>query len=176
MYSAWPAFQYEGSASRPEGVCAAKNTATLSMSWSLSPAAMGCITGFLRVPVLKRRSCSAMYTAFWPARRGHTGFWLLPFGPWQEKQTAARVAPACTEPSAYGLGVTGAVAVVALPVGVAGPTAAGLELVVFAGGGAWSAAQRLHERTDNSAAEVVASRALFAIVSLFPRVSAVMRK
>src|SRR6185437_9272029 len=96
-------------------------------------------------------------------------------------------APACTEPSAYGSGVTGGVAAAGLPVGVAEPAAAWLEFVecVAAGAGAGPAgparetagtaaarASAPAPMTDNSTAEAVASGALFAIVSLFPRVLA----
>src|ERR1700722_16635592 len=60
--------------------------------------------GLSRVPARNSRSCSAMYTALWPARRGHWGvsLLLLPLGPWQEEHTADFVAPAAAVPCANG--------------------------------------------------------------------------
>src|SRR4029079_19602253 len=98
-YSASPAFQYEGSASRPAGVWAAKKAARSAMSWSVSGSTMGCMTGLLRFLALNMPSCSRMYTAFWPARLGHSGLELLPLTPWQAVQTAALVAPASADPT-----------------------------------------------------------------------------
>ena len=72
------------------------------MSWSLSEAASGCITGLARTPERNSRSCCAMYTAFWPARRGHSGLVLLPSGPWQAAHTAALVAPSAALPLVNG--------------------------------------------------------------------------
>src|SRR5579863_7920209 len=81
------------------------------MSWSLSPVASGRMTGLLRTPERNRRSCSAMYTALCPARRGQSGLVLLPFGPWQEEHTAALVAPLVVLPWVKGRsGVAGGAA------------------------------------------------------------------
>src|SRR5580704_12709020 len=94
-----------------------------------------------RVPARNSLSCSAMYTALWPARRGHWGvsLLLLPLGPWQEEHTADLVAPAAAVPCANGsIGPEPAAgSVVAAPVAVgalagAGAAAAG----AVAGGGA----------------------------------------
>src|SRR5580692_9436255 len=68
------------------------------MSWSDSALTIGIITGLARAPDLNMRSCSAMYTALWPASRGHNGLVLLPATPWQAEHTAALVAPSATLP------------------------------------------------------------------------------
>src|SRR5580658_3396878 len=72
------------------------------MSRSDSIAPIGIMTGLLRTAALKRRSCSATYTAFCPASFGQSGLVLLPLGPWQAMHVATLVAPLCTVPSVYG--------------------------------------------------------------------------
>src|SRR4249919_949092 len=69
------------------------------MSWSDSAAAMGAITGLVRLPSLKNLSCWLRYRSLCPARFGQSGVVLLPLGPWQAEQTAALVAPSAA-PSA----------------------------------------------------------------------------
>src|SRR5580704_6435054 len=96
------------------------------MSWSLRLAASGFMMGLSRTPERKRRNCSAMYTALWPASRGHSGLTLLPFGPWQDEQTADLVAPSATLPLLNGTpGVAAAAAGVAAGAAGAGAAAAG---------------------------------------------------
>src|SRR5512134_139275 len=58
----------------------------------------GNITGLLRFFALNIANCSRRYAAFWPARLGHSGLALLPFGPWHATHTAALAAPASAEP------------------------------------------------------------------------------
>src|SRR5262245_2162501 len=59
------------------------------------------MTGLLRLPDLKKWSCSDMYFAPWPARFGHSGLVvLLPVMPWHAPQAAALAAPASAVPSA----------------------------------------------------------------------------
>src|SRR6185437_4535226 len=72
------------------------------MSWSVRVPASGFMIGLLRVPSRNRRNWAAMYTALWPARRGHSGLVLFPLGPWQEEHTADFVAPSATLPCANG--------------------------------------------------------------------------
>src|SRR5688572_8107110 len=75
------------------------------MSCSVSGSTMGFMIGLLRLPDLNISSCSRRYTAFCPARLGHSGLTLLPLGPWQAVQTAALVAPASAEPAPAGAAV-----------------------------------------------------------------------
>src|ERR1700721_2673378 len=96
--------------------------------------------GLSRVPARNSRGCSEMYTALWPARRGHTGVSLplLPLGPWQEEHTAALVAPAAAVPCANGsIGPEPAAgSVVAAPVAVGALAGAGAAAGAVAGGAA----------------------------------------
>src|SRR5271167_4832301 len=96
------------------------------------------MTGFARAPDLNMRSWPAMYTALWPASRGHRGLVLLPLTPWQAEHTAALVAPSATlpcgkgkvsvgEPAAEGAGVASGAAAGAcarLRAGVSSPVRA----------------------------------------------------
>src|SRR4051794_15006799 len=97
-YSASPAFQKDGSASPPVGVCVEKNAARSAKSCVVSGSTIGNMIGLLRCLALNIASCSRMYTAFWPARLGHSGFALFPLTPWQAVQTADFVAPASAFP------------------------------------------------------------------------------
>src|SRR5579862_3170743 len=105
------------------------------MSWSLSVLANGFIIGLLRTPDLNSRSCSAMYTALWPASRGQSGLVLLPFGPWHAIHTAALVAPSASLPWANGAsgGAAGVAAVASVAAAAASAVACG-EAAVLAGG------------------------------------------
>src|SRR3984957_14424807 len=94
--------------------------------------------GLSRVPARNSRSCSAMYTALWPARRGHAGvsLLLLPLGPWQDEHTADFVAPAAAVPCANGsIGPESAVAG-PVAVGAAAGVGAAAAGAVAAGSGA----------------------------------------
>ena len=70
------------------------------MSSSDRPIAIGVISGFLRAPLLKACSCLWMYCSCWPARLGHSGFALLPLGPWQAMHAVALDSPFSAEPAA----------------------------------------------------------------------------
>src|SRR4029077_18371148 len=77
-----------------------------------------------RAPERNRRSCPAMYTAFWPASRGQSGLVLLPFGPWQAAHTAALVAPSAALPWVNGeSGALAGVAAAAAGAAAGGPGA-----------------------------------------------------
>ena len=95
-----PAFQYEGSASRPVGVCLEKNAARSAMSWSVRFCTIGLHQHVHAVTRAEARDLLASRTAaFWPASTGHSGLTLLPFRPWQAVQVAALVAPAAESPT-----------------------------------------------------------------------------
>ena len=58
-YSASPAFQYEGSASRPAGVCAAKYAARSAKSCSVSGSMIGAMIGIVALLRLEHRELLA---------------------------------------------------------------------------------------------------------------------
>ena len=82
------------------GFCDANQAARLRMSSSLSVAAIGCITGLLRVPVRKNTSCHCRKPSGWPASEGVSAIWEMPAGPWQGAQVSALASPAARSTAA----------------------------------------------------------------------------
>ena len=90
----WPRGRARG------GFCDANQAARLRMSSSLSVAAIGCITGLLRVPVRKNTSCHCRKPSGWPASDGVSAIWEMPAGPWQGAQVSALALPAARSTAA----------------------------------------------------------------------------